>query len=57
MGCRTSTVSQKYVTVLNFVRSRVSIDFSCTVSKILNTGHPLRISPWEVVRARFHEKM
>ncbi|RZS21600.1 hypothetical protein BHM03_00054255 [Ensete ventricosum] len=38
------------------MQTRVSIDFSCTVSKIQNTGHSLRISPWEVVRARFRKK-
>ncbi|RZS24014.1 hypothetical protein BHM03_00057032 [Ensete ventricosum] len=36
--------------------SRVSIDFSCTVSEIQNTCHSRRISRLEVVRARFHEK-
>ncbi|RRT70603.1 hypothetical protein B296_00014073 [Ensete ventricosum] len=59
MGSRTSTVSQKNSMVINFVRchtqSRVSIDFLCTVSKIQNTGHSRRISPWEVIRARFYE--
>ncbi|RWV86863.1 hypothetical protein BHE74_00044512 [Ensete ventricosum] len=53
MRNRTSTVSQKNATVINFVQShtqsRVSIDFSCTVSKYQNTGHSQRISPWEVV--------
>ncbi|RWW69711.1 hypothetical protein BHE74_00022677, partial [Ensete ventricosum] len=34
-----------------------SIDFPRTVSEISNTGHSQRISPWEVVRARFHEKI
>ncbi|RWW75701.1 hypothetical protein BHE74_00016245 [Ensete ventricosum] len=38
------------------VRSRVSISFSYTVSEIQNTGHSQCISPWEVVRARFHER-
>ncbi|RWW40790.1 hypothetical protein BHE74_00053769 [Ensete ventricosum] len=56
MGSRTSAVSQKNTTVINFARSRVSIDLSCTVSEIQNTGHSRRISPWEVVRARFHKK-
>ncbi|RZR95958.1 hypothetical protein BHM03_00024866 [Ensete ventricosum] len=32
-------VSRKYVTVINFVQSRVSIDFSCTISESQNTGH------------------
>ncbi|RWW84015.1 hypothetical protein BHE74_00007427 [Ensete ventricosum] len=60
MGSRTSTVLQKNATVINFARShaqsRVSIGFSCTVSEIQNTIHSLRISPWEVVRARFLQK-
>ncbi|RRT37831.1 hypothetical protein B296_00022634 [Ensete ventricosum] len=56
MGSRTSTVSRKNVTVINFTQSRVLIDFSCTVSKILNTGHSQRICPWEVLRARFAKK-
>ncbi|RWW50381.1 hypothetical protein BHE74_00043363 [Ensete ventricosum] len=42
----------KNVTVIKFSQSRVSIDFSCTVSVIQNS-----ISPWEVVRARFLEKI
>ncbi|RWW43412.1 hypothetical protein BHE74_00050933 [Ensete ventricosum] len=38
-------------------RSEWNFDrFSCTVSKIQNTGHSRRISPWEVVRARFRKK-
>ncbi|RZS25890.1 hypothetical protein BHM03_00059163 [Ensete ventricosum] len=49
------------MTVINFARSRalsrVSIGFSCTVSKIQNTSHSRRISTWEVLRAWFHEKM
>ncbi|RZS08154.1 hypothetical protein BHM03_00039094 [Ensete ventricosum] len=61
MGSRTSSVSRKNATVINFARShvhiRVSISFSCTVSKIQNTGHSRRIGPWEVVRARFHGKI
>ncbi|RZS09687.1 hypothetical protein BHM03_00040788 [Ensete ventricosum] len=60
MGSRTSTVAQKNTTVINITRchthSRVSIGFSCTVSKIQNTGHSRRISPWEAVRERFCEK-
>ncbi|RZR75227.1 hypothetical protein BHM03_00052364 [Ensete ventricosum] len=52
-----SMVSQKNVTVINFAQSRVSIDFSCTVSEIQNTVHYRRISPWEVIQARFREKM
>ncbi|RZS27380.1 hypothetical protein BHM03_00060834, partial [Ensete ventricosum] len=31
--------------------------FSCNVSKIQNTGHSQRISPWKVVLAWFCEKM
>ncbi|RZS28110.1 hypothetical protein BHM03_00061670 [Ensete ventricosum] len=50
MGSRTSTLSKKNTTVINFVRSRalsrVSIGFSCTVSEIQNTGHSRCISPW-----------
>ncbi|RWV97294.1 hypothetical protein GW17_00039933 [Ensete ventricosum] len=53
MGSRTSMVSLKNTKVINFVqshaRSRVSINFSCTVSEIQNTSHSHRISPWEVV--------
>ncbi|RRT55715.1 hypothetical protein B296_00033225 [Ensete ventricosum] len=53
MGSRTNTVSQKNSMVIYFARShaqsRVSIDFSCSVSKIQNTCHSRRISPWEVV--------
>ncbi|RRT59577.1 hypothetical protein B296_00044383 [Ensete ventricosum] len=56
MGCLTSLVSRKNVTVINFAQSRVSIDFSCTVSKIQNTGHSQCISPWEIVRSWFLEK-
>ncbi|RRT39606.1 hypothetical protein B296_00034424 [Ensete ventricosum] len=61
MISRTSMVSRKNMTVINFARScvqiRVSIDFSSIVSKIQNTGHSRSISPWEAVRARFREKM
>ncbi|RWV80361.1 hypothetical protein GW17_00058385 [Ensete ventricosum] len=56
MESRTSTVSRKNATVINFAQSRVSIDFSCTVSEFQNTGHYLCISPWEVIPAWFHEK-
>ncbi|RRT64632.1 hypothetical protein B296_00040352 [Ensete ventricosum] len=53
MGSSTSTVSRKKVTIINLVQSRtqirVSIDFSCPISKIQNTGHSQRISPWEVI--------
>ncbi|RWW42128.1 hypothetical protein BHE74_00052346 [Ensete ventricosum] len=48
MGSRTSLVSRKNTTVINFARSRaqsrVSIDFSCIVSEIQNTGHSRRIT-------------
>ncbi|RWW56489.1 hypothetical protein BHE74_00036785, partial [Ensete ventricosum] len=51
---------KKNVMVINFAqcraRSRVSIGCSCTISEIQNTGRSQRISPWEVIRARFHEK-
>ncbi|RZS28111.1 hypothetical protein BHM03_00061673 [Ensete ventricosum] len=50
MASRTSTLSEKNTTVINFVRShalsRVSIGFSCTVSEIQNTAHSRCISPW-----------
>ncbi|RZR71135.1 hypothetical protein BHM03_00003766 [Ensete ventricosum] len=48
----------KNAIIINFAQShtQVPIDFSCTISKIQNTGHSQRISPWEVVRARFREK-
>ncbi|RRT33097.1 hypothetical protein B296_00045474 [Ensete ventricosum] len=54
---RMSVVSRKNATVINFALSRVSIGFSCTVSKIQNTSNSRRISPWEVIQARFREKM
>ncbi|RZS29423.1 hypothetical protein BHM03_00063153 [Ensete ventricosum] len=60
MVSRTSMVGRKNTTVLNFARrraqSRVSIDFSCTISEIQNIGHSRCISTWEVVRIRFPEK-
>ncbi|RWW46563.1 hypothetical protein BHE74_00047501 [Ensete ventricosum] len=37
--------------------SRVSIDFSCTISEIENIPHSQRIGRWEVLRTQFHEKM
>ncbi|RRT31108.1 hypothetical protein B296_00058368 [Ensete ventricosum] len=50
MGSRTSTLSQKNTTVKNFERSRawsrVSLGFSCTISKIQNSCHSRCISPW-----------
>ncbi|RRT32126.1 hypothetical protein B296_00037072, partial [Ensete ventricosum] len=36
--------------------SRVSIGFSCAVSKIENTGHSRCIWPWKIVRAWFRKK-
>ncbi|RWV78450.1 hypothetical protein GW17_00060588 [Ensete ventricosum] len=57
MESRMSMVSRKNVTVINFTQSRVSIGFSSTISEFQNIGHSQRISPWEVVRAHFHEKM
>ncbi|RRT58957.1 hypothetical protein B296_00007807 [Ensete ventricosum] len=56
MGSHTIMVSRKNLMVINFTQSRVLIDFSCSVSKIHNSGHSQRINPWEVVRAWFHEK-
>ncbi|RRT31165.1 hypothetical protein B296_00057613 [Ensete ventricosum] len=50
-------VSRKNTMVINFAQSRVSISFSWTVSEIQNTGNSRPISPWEVVQARFREKM
>ncbi|RRT48872.1 hypothetical protein B296_00050073 [Ensete ventricosum] len=55
-----STVLRKNVTIINFVqshtRSRVSIGFSRTISKIQNTSHSQCNSPWEIERALFCEK-
>ncbi|RWW48051.1 hypothetical protein BHE74_00045913 [Ensete ventricosum] len=60
MVSRTSMVSRKNATVINFpqsrAQSRFSIGFSCTISEIQNIGHSRRISPWEVIRTRFHKK-
>ncbi|RWV94580.1 hypothetical protein BHE74_00018646 [Ensete ventricosum] len=50
-------VSRKNVMVINFTQSRVSIGFSCTILEFQNTSHSQRISPCEVVRAQFREKM
>ncbi|RWV79468.1 hypothetical protein BHE74_00014878 [Ensete ventricosum] len=53
LGSRTSLVSRKNTTVINFAQSntqrRVSINFSCTVSEIQNIGHSQRIRLWEVI--------
>ncbi|RZS24662.1 hypothetical protein BHM03_00057758 [Ensete ventricosum] len=57
MVCRISMVSRKNATVINFAQSRVSIGFSCIVSKIQNTGLSRLISPWEVVQAHFRKKI
>ncbi|RRT32807.1 hypothetical protein B296_00055984 [Ensete ventricosum] len=50
MVSRMSIVSRKNTTVINFAQNRVSINFSCTISEIQNTGHSRlisqRISPW-----------
>ncbi|RWW40996.1 hypothetical protein BHE74_00053548, partial [Ensete ventricosum] len=38
-------------------RAESSFDsFSCTILEIQNIGHSRHISPWEVIRTRFHEK-
>ncbi|RRT61566.1 hypothetical protein B296_00007076 [Ensete ventricosum] len=60
MGSHTSTVSRKKAMVIfvqSRAQSRVSISFSCTISKIQNTSHSQHISPWEVVRARSRKKI
>ncbi|RRT32809.1 hypothetical protein B296_00055989 [Ensete ventricosum] len=57
MVSRMSMVSRKNATVIKFAQSRVSIDFLCTISEIQNTGHSRLINPWEVVKARFREKI
>ncbi|RZS15047.1 hypothetical protein BHM03_00046820 [Ensete ventricosum] len=51
MASRTSMISQKNTTVINFAQSRVSIGFLCTVSEIQNTGHSRLICPREIVQA------
>ncbi|RZS24507.1 hypothetical protein BHM03_00057585 [Ensete ventricosum] len=57
MVSRMSMVSRKNATVINITQSRVSIDFSCTVSEIQNTGLSRLISPWDVVQACFRKKI
>ncbi|RWV94145.1 hypothetical protein GW17_00043343 [Ensete ventricosum] len=57
MVSRMSMVSRKNAMVINVAQSRVLIGFSCTVSEIQNTGLSRRISPWEVVQARFRKKI
>ncbi|RWV84019.1 hypothetical protein GW17_00054301 [Ensete ventricosum] len=57
MVSRMSMVSRKNATVINFAQSRVSIDFSCTVSDTQNTCLSRLISPWVVVQARFRKKI
>ncbi|RWW66997.1 hypothetical protein BHE74_00025594 [Ensete ventricosum] len=46
--------------VINFaqsrMQSRVSFDYSCTISKIQNTGHSQHIRPWEIVEHGFVKK-
>ncbi|RRT66756.1 hypothetical protein B296_00008359 [Ensete ventricosum] len=39
MGSRMSTILRKDTMVIIFAQSRVSISFSCIVSKIQNSGH------------------
>ncbi|RWW84014.1 hypothetical protein BHE74_00007426 [Ensete ventricosum] len=56
MGSRTRMVSQKNSMVINIARCHTQSGFSFTVSKIQNTSHSRRFSPWEVVRARFRKK-
>ncbi|RWV86649.1 hypothetical protein GW17_00051429 [Ensete ventricosum] len=51
MGSRTSTVSRKNVTVINFARShaqiRVSIGFSCTVTRRFEFQSVFRALSWK----------
>ncbi|RWV83439.1 hypothetical protein GW17_00054946, partial [Ensete ventricosum] len=60
IGSRMSLVSQKNATVINFVQShvqsRVSIDFSCSISKIQNTGHSQRIRPYSEIQNTDHSQ-
>ncbi|RWV88626.1 hypothetical protein BHE74_00007747 [Ensete ventricosum] len=49
MGRRTSMVSRKNLSIINFAQSRVLIGFSRTISEIQNTGHSQRIIPSDVV--------
>ncbi|RRT31250.1 hypothetical protein B296_00056652 [Ensete ventricosum] len=51
MVSRMSMVSRKNATFINFVQSRVSIDFSCTIPEIQNTSNSRCISPWVVIQA------
>ncbi|RRT31137.1 hypothetical protein B296_00056023 [Ensete ventricosum] len=46
MVSHVSMVSRKNATVINIAQSRVSIDFSCTVSEIQSTGYSQCISLW-----------
>ncbi|RRT35446.1 hypothetical protein B296_00051838 [Ensete ventricosum] len=61
MGNRMSMVSRKNAMVINIAQchaqSLVLISFSCDISEFQNTGHSERIIPWEVIQARFCEKM
>ncbi|RWW43458.1 hypothetical protein BHE74_00050872 [Ensete ventricosum] len=56
MGSQTSKVSQKNAIVINFAQIIVLISFLCNVLEFQNIGHSQRISPWEVVQARFRKK-
>ncbi|RWV79472.1 hypothetical protein GW17_00059399 [Ensete ventricosum] len=60
LGSRTSLVSRKNVTVINFAQSRaqnrVSIDFLCTVSEIQNTSHSQHISPSPKIQNTGHSQ-
>ncbi|RRT36032.1 hypothetical protein B296_00052752 [Ensete ventricosum] len=49
MRSRMSMVSRKNVTVINFMQSRVSIGFSCTISEFQNNRHSQHINLWEIV--------
>ncbi|RWW67518.1 hypothetical protein BHE74_00025030, partial [Ensete ventricosum] len=60
LGSRTSLVSQKKVTVINFaqshVQSRVLINFSCTVSEIQNTSHSQHIRQCSEIQNTGHSQ-
>ncbi|RWV83526.1 hypothetical protein GW17_00054856 [Ensete ventricosum] len=49
MGSRTFAQSR--------AQSQDLIGFSCTISEFQNNRHSRRISPCEIIRARFHEKI
>ncbi|RRT31168.1 hypothetical protein B296_00057604 [Ensete ventricosum] len=46
----------KNAMVINFAQGRVSIGFSCIVTKIQNTSNSRRISPRQVVQACIRKK-